>query len=182
MDFPEGEKSALRRGGWVFVFALVVLLSACTSWRIRDGWFIQYEKGYRIALPPGGWRPEPSESADLFLVGPGGDRGMVATATCGDAVTRGPLEILAKRVLSGLWPREILEQGEVTVAGLPGRRLLLLATVADRRLKVATYTLRSGGCLYDLAAFAPATGFDAMAPIFVRFLQSFTLIERGVAP
>lgn len=131
-------------------------------------------KGYRVVLPAGGeWKVAPDGRADLELRRPASRAGILANATCeGKAPTR-PLAVLARHLTFGLQGREVLEQGELTVAGHPAVRVLLKGRLDGAPVEVEAYVVKGERCVYDLIYVAPPGEFAGGRAVFETFLSSF---------
>jgi hypothetical protein len=160
----------LRRYG----ILLLILLgsSACAGGRIVGGVFYS-DKGYRVTLPANGWRVLSAGEADLALEQPEWGAGMLLHATCGASAPRRSLRVLARHLTFGLLDRKVLEHGEATVTGLPALRSLLQGELDGRAVRVETYVLRDGTCVYDMVYVAPPTEFPKGVSDFQAFVSSF---------
>ena len=77
------------------LLALVSLAGCATAaGRIENGMF-HSAKGYRVTLPPAGWRVDAGQRADLALRGEARPGGMVVDATCSGRESTRPLDVLA---------------------------------------------------------------------------------------
>lgn len=165
---------ALRRAA--ALAAAMLALGACAGKRIEHGIF-HAPSGYRVALPPdGGWRIVDDSRADLELRHRTASAGMLVNGACDPAIARRGPEVLARHLLMGLRDRVELERGEVPVNGQVASHRLLEGRMreSDERVRVETYTLRGGRCVYDLVFVAEPHAFEAERADFRRFVESFS--------
>jgi hypothetical protein len=157
------------------VGALATLLTGCAGRRVEGGVF-HSSKGYRVALPGPEWTVVDSSRADLELRHQTEVAGMLINAACADAEARRPPSRLAAHLLAGLRGRTVLERADAVVAGRPAARAVLEARAgADGApLRIETYTLTDGGCVYDLIYAAESPVFEAGHAAFERFVGSFS--------
>jgi hypothetical protein len=147
--------------------------SACGGSRIEGGVFYS-PKGYRVALPVRqGWEVVADGRADLELRRPTSQVGILLNATCeGKALTRS-LAVLARHLTFGIQAREVLGQGELTVAGHRAVRVLLEGRLDDLPVRVEAYVVKGERCLYDMLYVAPPAGFADAAEEFRALVGSF---------
>lgn len=157
--------------------ALAMLaLAACAGRRIEGGVF-HSSKGYRVAIPGPEWAIVESSGADLELRHRDGAAGILANAGCSDGIARRPAIRLSTHLLAGLKGRTVLERGEVALAGRPAAHAVVEARVdaAAAPVRIETYTLNDGRCVYDLVYAADVSAFADRRPDFTRFLSSFSM-------
>jgi hypothetical protein len=82
---------------------------------------------------------------------------------------------LERHLLLGLRERETLEENETSLAGRPGVHMLVEGRMRDstERVRIESYTLKDGRCVYDLLYAAPPDTFESSREDFGRFVQSF---------
>ncbi len=115
----------------------------------------------------------PDGRADLELRRPASRAGILANATCeGRAPTR-PLPVLARHLTFGIQGREVLEQSEETVAGLPAVRVLLRGRLDNVPVTVEAYVVKGERCVYDLVYVAPPSEFARGKMDFETVLSTF---------
>ena len=150
-------------------------LAGCAGRRIEDGVF-HSPTGYRVAIPGPEWTIVESSRADLELRHRDGGAGMLANAGCAEEVARRPPARLSMHLLAGLGSRTVLERGEVALAGRPAAHAVVEARAegAASRVRIETYTLTDGRCVYDFIYAADVAAFAARRGDFTRFLGSFT--------
>ncbi len=166
---------AARRGA-AFVLAALAL-GGCAIGRIENGVY-HSTKGYRVAVPGSDWTVVDSSAADLELRHRGG-AGILANASC-DAPSAAPSKVLAMRLAFGLRNRVSLERDEVAVNGWPAAHAVLegSADAGEPPMRVETYVLKHGGCVYDLVYAASPEAFERWRGDFARFVGSFALRGR----
>ena len=162
------------------VYALTVLLAttagcATAPGRIENGVF-HSAKGYRVTLPPAGWRVDAGPRADLALQSEakaGG--GMLVDATCGGREAARPLDVLARHLTFGLTRRDVLENGTVTVGDREGAHSVVRGMAEGRDVTVEAVVVRAEPCVHDFLYAAPTEAFDAGRPAFRAMVESFAL-------
>ena len=156
--------------------ALILLAAGCATatGRIENGMY-HSAKGYRVTLPPAGWRVETGPRADLALHNEAGPGGMVVDATCGGREARRPLDVLTRHLTFGLTRREVLEDGLVTVAGREGGHSVVRGLADGRDVTVEAMVMRAGPCVHDFLYVAPSETFGAGRPAFRAVVESFAL-------
>lgn len=156
--------------------ALAMLtLAGCAGRRIEGGMFYS-PKGYRVAIPGPEWTLVESSQADLELRHGDGGAAMLANAGCTEDMARRPPVRLTAHLLAGLRDRTVLERGEVMLAGRRAAHAVLetRANGAASPVRIETYILTDGRCVYDFVYAADVSAFAARRPDFTRFLDSFT--------
>lgn len=146
----------------------------CAGRRLDDGLF-RSPKGYRVAVPGPEWAVVEDSPADLELRHRDGRAGMAVHALCDEARARRPLGRLERQLLAGLRERAVLSREGISLGGLPARRAVLEAAAGPGgpRLRIETYTVSDGRCVWDLLYAAPADRFPAGRGAFQRFVDSF---------
>jgi hypothetical protein len=169
-------RAGARRAALVTAVAFFVALAGCAGRRIQDGVF-RSEHGYRVRLPAAGWNVVDDGRADLELRREDGKAGMLANATCRVEATRRSYDLLERHLLLGLRDRATLEEGEADVAGRRGFHRVIEGRPrsADDRVRIESYVLKDGRCVYDLLYVAPPEAFESGRGDFQRFVQSFTM-------
>jgi hypothetical protein len=149
--------------------ALVAILAGCAAKRIEQGVFYS-PKGYHVALPGPDWQVVESTDADLELRHRTAPAGIFVHATCEERAARAPAPLLARRLVAGLRDREVLERDEVVVAGRVARRTVVEGRPegAAAPLRIETYVMTDGACVYDLAYAAPPAVFGPGRGDFAR--------------
>jgi len=152
------------------------LLGGCVTatGRIENGVF-HSAKGYRVTLPPDGWRVDPGQRADLALRSEAPPGGMVVDATCGGREPSRPLDVLARHLTFGLTRRDVLEDGATTVAGREAAHSVVRGRAEGRDVTVEALVVRAEPCVHDFLYVAPSAGFDAGRPAFRAVVESFAL-------
>jgi hypothetical protein len=161
------------------LLALPVLLAAAAACatatgRIDNGTF-HSPKGYRVTLPPSGWRVEGGTRADLALQSDTRAGGMLVDATCGGREAARPLDVLARHLTFGLTKRDVLENGTVTVAGREAAHSVVRGQAGGRDVTVEATVMRAGACVHDFLYVAPTETFGAGRPAFRALVESFAL-------
>ena len=156
--------------------AAALAVAACAGKRIEHGVF-HAPSGYRVALPADGdWRVVEDSKADLELRHRTAPAGMLVNGACNPAVVRRQPEALARDLLLPLRDRVELEHGDVPVDGRVAAHRLVEGRLrpSDERVRVESYTMHGGRCVYDLLFVAPLEAFDAERADFRRFVDSFS--------
>jgi hypothetical protein len=146
-------------------------VAGCAGKRIENGVFFS-PKGYRVAVPAGGWTVAGDTRADLELRRAGA--GMLVNAACDD-VPRAGLAVLERHLLVGLRDRTVVVEEEVSVNGMRGRHAVLegRAAAGGPPVKVELYVMRDGRCVYDLVYAAPPAEFDRGRAAFSHLVETF---------
>jgi hypothetical protein len=165
---------ALARALLVFV-----LLAGCATatGRIENGMF-HSAKGYRVTLPPAGWRVEAGPRADLALRAEARAGGMIVDATCSGREATRPLDVLARHLTFGLTRRYVLENGTATVGGREAAHSVVRGRAEGQAVTVEALVMRAEPCVHDFLYVAPADAFEAGRPAFRALVESFALEGR----
>jgi hypothetical protein len=128
-----------------------------------------------VTVPGPGWVVVDGSAADLELRRSDGQAGMLAAATCRPLATRQRYADLGRHLLLGLRERETLEDGEASLAGHKGAHLVVEGRMRDskQRVRIESYTVKNGRCVYDLLYVAAPDVFDSSRGDFERFVESF---------
>lgn len=162
------------RAALLTTVAMLTALAGCAGRRIDDGVY-HSEHGYRITLPGPRWAIVDESPADLELRRADGGAGMLVAATCRPAAARRRFSDLGRHLLLGLRERETLEEGPASIAGLQGVHTVVEGRMrnSNDRVRIESYTLKDGRCVYDLLYAAPAASFAGSHGDFARFVASF---------
>ena len=156
--------------------AAALALSGCAAPRayLSDGVF-RAPAMFRIAVPAAPWTVVHATESRLELQHPATRAGILAHAECGDRIGRQDLPVLARRLFVGLAGREVIENGAVTLGGLPAVHAVLetRGTGGDDRMRVEAYVTKSERCVYDLVYVAPPESFAERRDDFRRVVESF---------
>lgn len=167
--------------GYPIARALValVLLAGCATatGRIENGMF-HSTKGYRVTLPPTGWRVDAGQRADLALRGEARPGGMVVDATCRGRESRRPLDVLARHLTFGLTRRDVLENGTATVGGREAAHSVVRGQAEGQTVTVEALVIRAEPCVHDFLYVAPSEAFAAGRPAFRALVESFAVEPR----
>lgn len=158
----------------------VVLLAAtgCASvGRIENGVY-HSPKGYRVTLPPAGWKVEHGARADLTLQSEAAPGGMLVDATCGGREVSRPMDVLTRHLTFGLRKRDVVEDGTTSVAGREATHSVVRGVVDGRDVTVEALVLRVEPCVHDFLYVAPTGVFAAGRPAFRAVVESFSLEPR----
>jgi hypothetical protein len=147
---------------------------ASAAGRIEDGVFYS-SKGYRVRLPPGGWKVEQGSRADLTLQSEARPGGMLVDASCHGREVSRPLDVLARHLTFGLTKRELVESGMTTVDGREAAHSLVRGLADGREVTVEALVLRAGPCVHDFLYVAPTPVFEGGRPAFRAVVESFAL-------
>jgi hypothetical protein len=152
----------------------IVVLGGCATTRIERGVF-HSDKGYRVAVPGQAWSVASDSRADLELRHHDGKSGIVVNAACGRDRARGPLEVLARHLLSGIRDRSVISAGDVPLNGRTARHAVLDGRLGESgdAMRIELYVMRDDRCLYDFLYAAPPDTFDATRPDFRRLIGTF---------
>jgi hypothetical protein len=162
------------RAALITTVVLVTAVAGCASRRLHDGVY-RSEHGYRVTVPGPDWTVVDDSVADLELRRADGQAGMLIAATCQPSATRRRDTDLARHLLLGLRERETLEDGEASLAGYRGVRLVVEGRMREsrERVRIESYTVKDLRCVYDLLYVAPPAAFEASRGDFERFVGSF---------
>lgn len=153
--------------------ALLLLLGAgCTAGRIEGGVFYS-AKGYRVTVPGPAWQAVLDDGADLELRRTEPRGGIVVSATCEGSPPRRGLPVLARHLTFGIEGREVLDRGEVAVAGRSAFRSVIQGRLDGNPVKMETYVMKGERCVYDFLYVAPPDGFASGVEEFRVFVRSF---------
>jgi hypothetical protein len=152
---------------------LLVLAGCATAARIEEGVF-HSPKGYRVTLPGGAWTMMEDGRADLQLRHRDGRAGIAVNAGCGADRARGPLDVLARHLLSGFRDRSVIVREDLSVNGKVARHTVVEGRLGDggERTTVEVYVLRDDRCLYDFLYAAPRETFEAGRADFERLVHT----------
>ena len=102
---------------------------------------------------------------------------MLAHATCRAEAARRSYGLLERHLLLGLRDRATLEEGEADLGGRPAYHRVVEGRPreGDQRVRIESYVLKDGRCVYDLLYVASPDAFEAGRADFWRFVQSFTM-------
>jgi hypothetical protein len=156
------------------VLSAALLVSGCAVQRIENGVY-HSPKGYRVAIPGGGWAPAEESPADLELRHRSSPAGMAVHAVCEGGAPRRPAGVLARQLMIGLRDRAVIERGTTEIAGRPASRTVVDARLEDATgmVRVETLMMKDARCLYDFMYVAPPATFGATRADFARFVDSF---------
>ena len=165
-----------RRAALVSAVALAAVFTGCAGRRLHDGVY-RSEHGFRVTIPGAAWRVVDGSRAELELRRSDGLAGMLAHATCRPDMARRDVGVLERHLLLGLRDRATLEDDELAVDGRTAAHRVLegRSRDAEERVRIESYVLKHGGCVYDLLYVAPPGAFDAGRGDFSRFVESFAL-------
>jgi hypothetical protein len=149
-------------------------IASCATTHL-DASVFHSKKGYRVALPGGDWIVANGDDADLTLKHRDGQRGIVVHAACDAARARGPLNVLARHLLSGLRERSVITRADVSLNGKVARHAVVEGRVGDARepMTVEVYVTRDDRCVYDFIYAAPPDAFEAGRADFERLVNGF---------
>ncbi len=167
----------MRRLRALLAIILVAAGCATATGRIANGMF-HSTKGYRVNLPPSGWRVESGQRADLALQSEATPGGMLVDATCGGREAARPLDVLTRHLTFGLTKRDVLENGTATVAGREAAHSVVRGQAKGRNVTVEALVMRAEPCVHDFLYVAPTEVFDAGRPAFRALVESFALERR----
>lgn len=162
------------RAALIATVGFALALVGCAGRRLDNGVF-RSEHGYRISVPGPGWIVVDESEADLELRRADGQAGMLVAATCRRAAARGELRHLARHLLLGLRDRETLEESETWLGGRRGVHVVVEGRMRQgtERVRIESYMVKDGRCVYDLLYVAPPSAFEASRADFARFVASF---------
>ncbi len=161
------------------LLAIILVATGCATatGRIENGMF-HSAKGYRVTLPPSGWRVDPGPRADLALQSEATPGGMLVDATCGGREAARPLDVLARHLTFGLTRRDVLENGTATVGGREAAHSVVRGRADGRDVTVEAIVMRAVPCVHDFLYVAPSEAFAAGRPAFRTLVESFALEPR----
>jgi len=159
--------TALLRFG---AMALAVLAAGCAgSVRQIDGGFRHQRHGYTIAAPGGAWQAVEVDQATLAFKR-GDAESMTLKSRCGRPVARA--ELMARHLLIGLTPRDVVESHSVSVDGRSGWLQVVDTAFDGKPVRLKTVTLVVGDCSFDWVIATSADPIAAEAE-FDAWWQSF---------
>ena len=166
--------AALRAA--LFSAAAFAVLAGCEGRRVHDGVY-RSAHGFRVTVPGPMWKVVDGSRAELELRRTDGGAGMLAHATCRPETARRDFGLLERHLLLGLRDRATLEEGETDVGGRRAVHLVVEGRPRDGedRMRIESYMLKDGRCVYDLLYVAAPDDFDGGRADFRRFVQSFAL-------
>ncbi|HSL48062.1 MAG TPA: hypothetical protein VK878_03265 [Candidatus Deferrimicrobiaceae bacterium] len=161
------------------LLAIILVATGCATatGRIENGMF-HSAKGYRVTLPPSGWRVDPGPRADLALQSEAKPGGMLVDATCGGREAARPLDVLARHLTFGLTRRDVLENGTASVGGREAAHSVVRGRADGRDVTVEAIVMRAAPCVHDFLYVAPSEAFAAGRPAFRALVESFALEPR----
>jgi hypothetical protein len=162
------------RAALITTVAIVTALAGCAGRHLDNGVY-RSEHGYRVTVPGSGWTVVEPSQADLELRRADGRAGMLVAATCRRATARQRYADLGRHLLLGLRERETLEEHETSLAGRHGVHVVVEGRMRDssERVRIESYTVKDGRCVYDLLYVAPPATFESSREDFARFVRSF---------
>lgn len=176
------------RGGHIFpnvrrlegVAALALLvLTACASTHVVDGFFVDEARGFRIPMLRDGWRQFEAEGVELaFRAEPGGQVAAVFVSCEGQHEI--PLRILARRLFFGIVAKQVMAQEPVSLNGTQALHTVLEGRLRDADVMISSYVARDAACVYDLVYVATPTTFQARLPEFERFVKGWVFTGKRV--
>ncbi len=179
--------ACIPRGGHIFpntwrfegIAALTLLvLTACASTRVVDGFFVDEARGFKIPLLRDGWRQFEEKGVDLaFRAEPGGQIAALFVSCEGQQDL--PLRILARRLFFGISAKQIRTQESVLLDSTEAIHTILEGRLKDANLMVSSYVAKDSDCVYDLVYVAAPTVFQDRLPEFERFVSGWRFSEKG---
>jgi hypothetical protein len=90
-------------------------------------------------------------------------------------VARRQGSVLAQQLLLGLRDRAMMESDDTPVDGRLASHRVLEGRMrdSDERVRIESYTVKGGRCVYDLLYVASPDAFDTWRTDFRRFVDSF---------
>jgi len=171
----------MPRGGDIFpnawrpesVAALALLvLTACASSHVVDGFLVDEARGFKIPLLSDGWRQFEAKGVDLaFRAEPGGQVAALFVSCEGQQVI--PLRILARRLFFGIGAKQVMAQEPVSLNGTEAIHTLLEGRLKDADVMVSSYVAKDSDCVYDLVYVAAPTVFQDRLPEFEGFVKGW---------
>ena len=164
----------LRRRLPFVTVAAATLVAGCATHRL-DGGIFHSSKGYRVTVPGAGWTIVSDADSDLELRDAEGLAGILVHADCDARRAQRPLALLERRLLHGLTQRTTVERGAAPVNGRPAAHSVLEAanSHAGSRMRIETFVVSDGRCVYDLIYAAEPARFATGRGDFVRLVESF---------
>ena len=178
--------ACIPRGGHILpnawhlksVAALALLvLAACASSHVVDGFFVDEARGFRIPLLRDGWRQFEAKGVDLaFRAEPGGQVAGLFVSCEGQQEL--PLRILARRLFFGIGAKRVMSQEPVSLNGTEAIHTLLEGRLKDADVMVSSYVAKGRDCVYDLVYVAAPTVFQDRLPAFERFVKGWVFTRK----
>lgn len=157
---------------------VLLMLTACASSYVVDGFFVDGTRGFKIPLLRNGWRQFELEGTDLaFRAEPDGQVAALFVSCEGERPV--PLRILARRLFFGIGTKRIMAQEPIVLNGTEAVHTLLEGRLNNTEVMVSSYVAKDGDCAYDLVYVAPPELFQDRLPEFERFARGWALTEKG---
>ena len=141
-------------------------LASCAPGRVVDGAYVNRSAGFRVPVPAAPWAPVSLPDVDIAFQHPGTAATIAVFSEC-DGAARGPLRVLARRLLFGL-RSEVVEQSPVALDGAEALRTVARGTLDSRPVVVESLVVRRGGCVYDMVLTAAPGDYPVLRPDFDR--------------
>jgi hypothetical protein len=157
---------------------VLLMLTACASSYVVDGFFVDGTRGFKIPMLRDGWRQFELEGTDLaFRAEPGGQVAALFVSCEGEQPI--PLRILSRRLFFGIGTKRIMAQGSIVLNGTEAIHTLLEGRLNNTEVMVSSYVAKDGDCVYDLVYVAPPELFQDRLPEFERFAMGWVLAEKS---
>jgi len=157
---------------------LMLMLTACASNYVVDGFFVDRTRGFKIPILRDGWRQFELEGTDLaFRAEPGGQVAALFVSCEGEQPI--PLRILSRRLFFGIGTKRIMAQGPIVLNGTEAIHTMLEGRLNNTEVMISSYVAKDGDCAYDLVYVAPPELFQDRLPEFERFAMGWVLTEKG---
>jgi hypothetical protein len=160
---------------------VLLMLTACASSYVVDGFFVDGTRGFKIPMLRDGWRQFELEGTDLaFRAEPGGQVAALFVSCEGEQPI--PLRILSRRLFFGIGTKRIMAQGPIVLNGTEAIHTLLEGRLNNTEVMIGSYVAKDSDCVYDLVYVAPPELFQDRLPEFERFARGWVLTEKGSRP
>ncbi len=133
---------------------------------------------YEFTPPPVEWVPERDRKhGSLLFKRDDPPMGIMVGTEC-ERYQNVPLDPLSRNLFIGFKDRKELHRGEAMVDGHDAVEVVMECSLDDVPLKVKSYTLKAGGCIYDLVYFSTPEEYDTGLGVFEDFVGAFEAREK----
>ncbi|RMF92576.1 MAG: hypothetical protein D6736_03260 [Nitrospinota bacterium] len=160
-------------------FPLLLLITGCatSSGLLVERWYMNDAKGIIAPLPGEYWELVSQNGTRLAFRHRVSSAGILLNTTCGRDEHLS-LPLLTRHLFFGFEQKEILEQEEVKIQGIPALKSLLRAELQGMPLQIASYVIRYRSCVYDFVYYAHPQDFATGLPDFERMVREVRLIPQ----
>lgn len=150
----------------------VVLLGACKTSGLHDGWFAKDGTRYRVAAPTTGWNKVNFNDNDLAWASVETGDLLAMNATCNDHGDP-PLEVLTNHLLFGFTERKTLKAVKEMIDGREALRSEVEAMLDGVPVDLEFVVLKKNGCVHDFTHVSARGALGKHHPAFEALVTSF---------